>query len=253
MTLRRYPLLAAVAFLFFLAACGTQPEPETAEPETPAAETTEAPAETPPAEAPADDEPVASVVPPPAPAPAPAPKAAPTPPKKDAPAGPPVVVMQTNKGTIRIELFPDKAPKTVANFLAYVDDKFYDGTIFHRVIPNFMIQGGGFTADMAEKNTRAPIQNESQGGESNVRGTISMARTSDPHSATAQFFINHANNRMLDFGAQGPNQWGYAVFGRVVEGMDVVDAIAVTPTGNKGPYQNVPVENVVIESVRRAN
>ncbi|MDA0204802.1 MAG: peptidylprolyl isomerase [Acidobacteria bacterium] len=161
--------------------------------------------------------------------------------------------MQTNKGMIRIELFPDKAPKTVANFLAYVDDKFYDGTIYHRVMPDFMIQGGGFTPDMAEKNTRAPVQNESQGGESNVRGTISMARTQDPHSATGQFFINHANNRMLDFGARGANQWGYAVFGRVIEGMEVVDAIAATPTGNNGPYQNVPVENIVIESIRRAN
>lgn len=248
MTLRRYPLLTA-AFLVFLAACGSQPEPETAaEPIAPAEEAAEAPAETP---APAE-EPVAAVVPPP-PAPTPAPKAAPAPPKKAAPAGPPVVVMTTNKGVIRIELFPDKAPKTVANFLAYVDDKFYDGTIFHRVIPDFMIQGGGFTGDMSEKNTRAPVQNESQGGESNVRGTISMARTNDPHSATAQFFINHANNRMLDYGARGANQWGYAVFGRVTEGMDVVDAIAATPTGNKGPYQNVPVENVVIESVRRAN
>jgi cyclophilin family peptidyl-prolyl cis-trans isomerase len=251
MTLRRYPLLAA-AFLVILASCGSQPEPETAaEPAAPVEETTEAPAETPATEAPAVEEPVAAVIPPPAPTPAP--KAAPAPPKKAAPAGPPVVVMTTNKGTIRIELFPDKAPKTVANFLAYVDDNFYDGTIFHRVIPDFMIQGGGFTADMAEKNTRAPIQNESQGGESNVRGTISMARTNDPHSATAQFFINHANNRMLDYGARGVNQWGYAVFGRVTEGMDVVDAIAVVPTGNSGPYQNVPVDGVVIESVRRAN
>jgi cyclophilin family peptidyl-prolyl cis-trans isomerase len=248
MTFRRYPLLAA-AFLVFLAACGSQPEPETTPP--PVEEATEAPAETPAVETPAPaEEPVAAVIPPP---PTPAPKAAPAPPKKAAPAGPPVVVMTTNKGVIRIELFPDKAPKTVANFLAYVDDKFYDGTIYHRVIPDFMIQGGGFTADMSEKNTRAPVQNESQGGESNVRGTISMARTSDPHSATAQFFINHANNRMLDFGAQGAGRWGYAVFGRVIEGMDVVDAIAAVPTGNNGPYQNVPVASVVIESVRRAN
>jgi cyclophilin family peptidyl-prolyl cis-trans isomerase len=248
MTLRRYPLLAA-AFLVFLAACGSQPEPETAaEPAPPAEQPAEAPAE-PPAAA---EEPVAAVVPPP-PAPTPAPKAAPAPPKKAAPAGPPVVVMTTSKGVIRIELHPDKAPKTVANFLAYVDDKFYDGTIFHRVMRDFMIQGGGFTADMAEKNTRAPVDNESQGGESNVRGSISMARTSEPHSATAQFFINHANNRMLDFGAQGANQWGYAVFGRVIEGMDVVDAIAGVPTGNKAGHQNVPLENVVIESVRRAN
>ena len=251
MTLRRYSLLA-VALLVFLAACGSQPEPETAtETAPPVEEAPEAPAETPETEAPAAEEPVAAVIPPPAPAPAP--KAAPAPPKKAAPAGPPVVAVETNKGTIRIELLPDKAPKTVANFLAYVDDKFYDGTIFHRVMPDFMIQGGGFTPDMAEKNTRAPVDNESQGGESNVRGTVSMARTNDPHSATGQFFINHANNRMLDFGARGANQWGYAVFGRVIAGMDVVDAIAATPTGNKGPYQNVPVENVVIESVRRAD
>jgi peptidyl-prolyl cis-trans isomerase B (cyclophilin B) len=249
MSLRRYVLLAA-ALLVFLAACGSQPEPETAPaPEAPAA--SEAPAEAPPTEAPAAEEPVAVVTPPPV-APPPAPKAAPAP-KKAAPSGPPVVVMTTNKGTIRIELFPDKAPKTVANFLAYVDDKFYDNTIFHRVIPDFMIQGGGFTADMAEKNTRAPVQNESQGGESNVRGTISMARTNDPNSATAQFFINHANNRMLDYGARGANQWGYAVFCKVTEGMDVVDAIAVVPTGNNGPYQNVPTDPVVIHSVRRAN
>ena len=249
MTLRRYVLLAA-ALLVFLAACGSQPEPETtAEPQTPAEQASEAPAEAPATEAPKAEEPVAAVTPPPAPAPAP--KTAPAAPKKTA--GPPAVVMTTNKGTIRIELFPDKAPKTVANFLAYVDDKFYDGTIFHRVIPDFMIQGGGFNADMTEKNTRAPVENESQGGESNVRGTISMARTNDPNSATAQFFINHANNRMLDYGARGANQWGYAVFGRVTEGMDVVDAIAIVPTGNNGPYQNVPVEPVVIQSVRRAN
>ena len=250
MTLPRHPLLA-VALLICLAACGTQPQPETSEPQVPADEATEAPAETPATEPAPAEEPVAVVTPPPAPANAP--KAAPAAPKKTAPTGPPVVVMQTNKGTIRIELFPDKAPKTVANFLAYVDDKFYDGTIFHRVIPEFMIHGGGFSPEMNDKNTRSPVDKESQGGESNVRGTISMARTNDPHSATAQFFINHANNRMLDFGARGANQWGYAVFGRVTEGMEVVDAIAATPTGNKGPYQNVPVENVVIESVRRAN
>ena len=251
MTLRRYPLLAA-AFLVFLAACGSQPEPETATaPETFVEEAAEAPAEEPATEAPPAEEPIDAVVPPPAPTPAP--KAVPAPSKKAASTGPPVVVMTTNKGMIRIELFPEKAPKTVANFLAYVDDKFYDGTIFHRVMPDFMIQGGGFTADMAEKNTRAPVQNESQGGESNARGTISMARTNDPSSATAQFFVNHANNRMLDYGARGTNQWGYAVFGRVTEGMDVVDTIAAVPTGNNGPYQNVPVDGVVIESVRRAN
>lgn len=235
MNLRRYFLLA-LALLVFLVSCSSQPETETiAEPAAPIEETTEVPDEEPPTE-----EPVVAEAPSP---PVPAPKAA--------PAGPPVVVMQTNKGAIRIELFADKAPKSVANFLAYVDDGFYDGTIFHRVIPDFMIQGGGFNPDMSEKSTRAPIENESKGGESNVRGTIAMARTQDPHSATAQFYINHGNNAMLDFGARGPNQWGYAVFGRVIEGMAVVDAIAAGATGNRGRYADVPVETVTIQSVRR--
>jgi peptidyl-prolyl cis-trans isomerase B (cyclophilin B) len=246
MTRRHYYLLA-VALMVFLAACGSQPEPETAaEPQTPVEETIET-AEP----AAAEEEPV--VV---AEAPTPPPVAPTTPPApvvKTAPTGPPVVVVETSMGAIRIELFADKAPKSVANFLAYVDDKYYDGTIFHRVMSGFMIQGGGFTPDMSEKNGRAPIENESRDGESNARGTIAMARTGDPHSATAQFYINHADNRMLDFGARSPGSWGYAVFGRIIEGMDVVDAIAAVPTGNNGRYENVPVGTVTINSVRRAN
>ena len=165
----------------------------------------------------------------------------------------PVVELTTSKGSIKMELFLDKAPETTKNFLRYVDDGFYDGTIFHRVIENFMIQGGGFDEAMAEKTVRAPIHNEADNGVVNARGTVAMARTSEPHSATAQFFINHGNNRMLDFGARSPGSWGYAVFGRVIEGMDVVDAIAVVPTGNSGRYQNVPVGTVTINSVRRDN
>lgn len=247
MTLRRCFVLATV-LLVLLAACGSQPEPETpATPETPAQESTVP-------EPPATEPPAAEETAPPAAEAPTQPAAAPAPAPATAPAGPPVVVMETNMGNIRIELFPDRAPKTVENFLAYVDDGFYDGTIFHRVIPGFMIQGGGFTPDMSEKNTRAPIENESQGGAANARGTIAMARTGDPHSATAQFYINHTDNSsMLDYGSRGPNQWGYAVFGRVTQGMDVVDAIAAVPTGNRGPFQNVPVDPVVIQSVHRAN
>ena len=246
---RRYYFVLAVALLVFLVACGSQPEPETAaEPETPVEETVEVEAEEPEEEVAEEPEPevveepvVVAEVP------------APPPVVETAPAGPAVVVMETSMGTVRIELFEDRAPKSVENFLAYVDDKYYDGTIFHRVITDFMIQGGGFNPDMTEKNSRAPIENESRDGETNARGTIAMARTGDPHSATAQFFINHANNRMLDFGAGSPGSWGYAVFGRVIEGMDVVDAIAVVPTGNSGRYQNVPVGTVTINSVRRDN
>jgi len=159
------------------------------------------------------------------------------------------VTLETSKGNIVIELYPDKAPKTVANFLAYVQSGFYDGTIFHRVIPSFMIQGGGFTADMAKKETREPIQNESDNGVSNTRGTIAMARTSAPHSATAQFFINSVDNKGLDHGetAQG---WGYAVFGKVTEGMDVVDAISAVKTTEKNGMRDVPVEPVVIQKAR---
>lgn len=160
--------------------------------------------------------------------------------------------MTTSKGVIRIELDPAKAPLSVENFLKYVDAKFYDGTIFHRVIPNFMIQGGGFSSGMEKKETRAPIQNEAKNGLRNLRGTIAMARTQNPHSATAQFYINHVDNAMLDQAGQPPGGWGYAVFGKVVEGMDVVDAIANVKTGFAADMADVPTQEVVIESVRRA-
>lgn len=163
----------------------------------------------------------------------------------------PRVVLETSKGPIVIELFADKAPRTVENFLAYVDSGHFDGTVFHRVIPGFMIQGGGFTADMQQKTTRAPIQNEADNGLKNRRGTLAMARTNDPHSASAQFFINLVDNGFLDHTSKSPQGWGYAVFGEVVEGMETVDAIAKVRTGNRGPHQNVPVEPVTIESARR--
>jgi cyclophilin family peptidyl-prolyl cis-trans isomerase len=158
----------------------------------------------------------------------------------------PTVLLSTSLGDIRLELFAEDAPVTVANFLGYVESGFYKDVIFHRVIPGFMIQGGGHTANMAEKaNDKDPIQNESDNGQNNLRGTISMARTGDPHSARAQFFINLVDNAGLDFGA-GDGGHGYAVFGKVIDGMDVVDAIAAVKTGTSGPYQNVPVEVVVI-------
>ena len=163
----------------------------------------------------------------------------------------PMVIMNTSKGTIKIELDREKAPETVNNFLQYVDDKFYDGTIFHRVIKGFMIQGGGFSPSMNEKRTRRAIQNESGNGLKNERGTIAMARTSAPHSATAQFFINHATSGFLDKD-QARDGWGYCVFGKVIEGMDVVDAIADTKTTTKGSYSDVPEIAVVIQSVTRA-
>ena len=163
----------------------------------------------------------------------------------------PVVVMETNFGTIKIELDADKAPKTVENFLKYVDDKFYDNTIFHRVIPTFMIQGGGFEAGMKEKRTRAAIKNESSNGLSNKRGTLAMARTSEPDSATAQFFINVKDNLFLDK-ARARDGVGYCVFGKVTDGMDVVDKIKAVKTGSRGGHENVPQEDVVIKSVRRA-
>jgi peptidyl-prolyl cis-trans isomerase B (cyclophilin B) len=165
----------------------------------------------------------------------------------------PGVVLETSKGVIRIELHPDKAPETVNNFLAYVDDEYYDGTIFHRVIDNFMIQGGGFSAQMREKPTRPPIQNEADTGLKNARGTIAMARTSDPHSATSQFFINTgAANQFLDHSSKTPRGWGYCAFGEVIDGMNVVDEISVVATGRSGMHQDVPVEPIVIQSVRRA-
>ena len=160
----------------------------------------------------------------------------------------PVVVMETTLGSITIELFQDRAPVTVENFLQYVNDGFYAGTVFHRVIEGFMIQGGGFTAGLSEKPTRAPITNEADNGESNTRGTIAMARTNVVDSATAQFFINTVDNsRSLDH--QGPQSFGYAVFGRVTEGMDVVDKIASVSTSRQGPHQNVPAEPVIINAV----
>jgi len=155
--------------------------------------------------------------------------------------------METSKGTIKLELDGDKAPTTVANFLAYVDDKHYDGTIFHRVIEDFMIQGGGFEAGMKQKKNKPPIKNEAPNGLSNRRGTIAMARTNDLHSATSQFFINTGDNDSLD-GRSSP----YCVFGQVVDGMDVVDAIRSVPTGRRGGHGDVPTEDVVILSVRRA-
>jgi cyclophilin family peptidyl-prolyl cis-trans isomerase len=160
----------------------------------------------------------------------------------------PQVELKTSQGVITLELYPDRAPKTVENFLQYVREGFYNGTVFHRVIPNFMIQGGGFTPDMAQKPTRGPIINEAANGLRNNTGWVAMARTSDPHSASAQFFINVKDNDFLNH--PGQSGWGYAVFGRVVGGMDIVNRIATVPTANRGPHANVPVTPVVIESAR---
>ena len=160
----------------------------------------------------------------------------------------PTVEMQTSLGTIVIELNSEKAPITVKNFLQYVNDGFYNGTIFHRTMQGFMIQGGGFTKDMAEKPTAGEIKNEASNGLKNDRGSIAMARRQDPNSASSQFFINHVNNSsQLDYPL---NNGGYAVFGKVTQGMDVVDKIAKVPTGNKGMHQNVPLDPVVIQSVK---
>jgi len=159
----------------------------------------------------------------------------------------PRVTLETSKGAIVIELMPDKAPATVENFLGYVESGHYDGTIFHRVIPDFMIQGGGFTADLQQKPTRDPIRNEADNGLKNLRGTLAMARTSDPHSATSQFFINVVDNHYLDHTAKTARGWGYTVFAEVVDGMDVVDAIAKVPTTRRGGMSDVPQEPVVIE------
>jgi len=170
---------------------------------------------------------------------------------QEAAKGNPKVVLDTSRGKMVIELFADKAPVTVKNFLAYVDAKFYDSTIFHRVIPKFMIQGGGFTVDMNQKPTSDPIKNEADNGLKNQRGTIAMARTSDPNSATGQFFINSVDNDFLNFKSKTPQGWGYAVFGKVVDGIEVVDAISAVKTGKSGRYSDVPVEPVVINSARR--
>jgi peptidyl-prolyl cis-trans isomerase A (cyclophilin A) len=162
----------------------------------------------------------------------------------------PVVVMKTSLGTIEIQLDPTHAPITTKNFLAYVDKKFYDGTIFHRVMPGFVDQGGGFTADMQQKPTDPPIKNEASNGQHNVRGSISMARTNDPDSATSQFFLNLVDNSdKLDPGGVSPD--GYAVFGKIIKGLDVMDKIAAVPTTTVGPFENVPAQPVTIISVRR--
>jgi len=164
----------------------------------------------------------------------------------------PVVVMVTSMGTVKIELYPDKAPETVKNFLTYVDEKFYDNTTFHRVMSNFMIQGGGFSPGMVEKrSTHSPIKNEAKNSITNTRGTISMARTGDPHSATNQFFINVVDNRGLDTG-NTQDGWGYTAFGKVIDGLDVVDKIKVVPTRRMGPHEAVPVTDVIIKTIRRA-
>ncbi|MBL6696066.1 MAG: peptidyl-prolyl cis-trans isomerase [Luminiphilus sp.] len=157
--------------------------------------------------------------------------------------------MTTTFGSITLELDSDKAPKTVENFLSYVNDGFYNGTIFHRVIDNFMIQGGGFDANMQQKPTADPIENEADNGLTNDRGTIAMARTMEPHSATAQFFINVKNNDFLNHSGKNMQGWGYTVFGRVVSGDDVLDKIRAVSTGNLAGHQDVPTESVIIESV----
>ena len=161
------------------------------------------------------------------------------------------IVFETNLGAVSLELYPDKAPKTVANFTDYIRAGHYDGTVFHRVIPNFMAQGGGFSADLQQKPANAPIPNEADNGLQNLRGTIAMARTGEPHSASAQFFINVADNAFLNFTAPTRQGWGYAVFGKVTSGMDVGDAMVALPTGAAGPFgSDVPKQAVIIESAR---
>jgi peptidyl-prolyl cis-trans isomerase B (cyclophilin B) len=163
----------------------------------------------------------------------------------------PKVALETDKGRIVLELYPDKAPATVKNFLAYVDAGHYNGTIFHRVIPNFMVQGGGMTVSMKEKPTKPPVKNEADNGLKNLRGTIAMARTQVPDSATAQFFINSVDNDFLNHKNKTPQGWGYSVFGKVVEGMDVVDAITKVKTGNRGGHDDVPVDTLMIITAER--
>jgi cyclophilin family peptidyl-prolyl cis-trans isomerase len=182
------------------------------------------------------------------PAPTRAPDAATT--EQAAPAAAPRVLLRTSEGDITIELAADKAPKSVANFLDYVKLKHYDGTVFHRVIENFMVQGGGFGPDLKLKPTRPPVQNEADNGLSNLRGTVAMARTNDPHSGSSQFFINVVDNNRLDHVSKDNGfTWGYAVFGKVIAGMDVVDKIKATPTGPGGPFpRDVPVTPIVIQS-----
>jgi cyclophilin family peptidyl-prolyl cis-trans isomerase len=160
----------------------------------------------------------------------------------------PTVELETNFGTIVVELNATAAPKSTANFLQYAKSDFYKGTIFHRVIPGFMIQGGGFDARLNQKPTQAPIENEAKNGLKNLRGTLAMARTNSPHSATAQFFINHKDNGNLDYPSF--DGWGYAVFGKVIQGIEIVDKIAQVPTANVGPHQNVPQTPVIIQNVK---
>jgi peptidylprolyl isomerase/peptidyl-prolyl cis-trans isomerase B (cyclophilin B) len=161
----------------------------------------------------------------------------------------PRVLIETSKGNITVELFPGNAPKSVENFLAHVNSGFYDGTIFHRVIPGFMIQGGGMLPDMTEKPRGTPIANEADNGLKNLRGTLAMARTMEPHSATSQFFINVADNYPLNHRGKSIEGWGYAVFGQMVEGMEVADAIVAVKRGNRGPHGDVPLEPVVMKKV----
>jgi len=160
-----------------------------------------------------------------------------------------MITLHTNHGDICIELDTKNTPKTAENFEQYAKDGHYNGTIFHRVMNGFMIQGGGFDGDMKQKSTKSPIQNEANLGEKNKRGTIAMARTSDPHSATAQFFINVVDNDFLNFTSESANGWGYCVFGKITSGMDIVDKIKSVATTNRSGHQNVPFENVIIESV----
>ena len=159
-----------------------------------------------------------------------------------------MVRFETSHGSFTIELFPKEAPVSVENFLQYVDDGFFDGTIFHRIVPGFVIQGGGLTADFSDKETRDPIKNEAKNGLKNTRGSLSMARTSDINSATSQFFVNLSDNAFLD---NGPRDFGYAVFGRVTDGMEVVDKIAKVKTGRRKGYQDAPMEDVIIVSAKR--
>jgi cyclophilin family peptidyl-prolyl cis-trans isomerase len=159
----------------------------------------------------------------------------------------PVAVLETNMGEIRIELYQDKAPVSVKNFLAYLDEGYYDGTVFHRVVPGFVIQGGGYDMELKKKPTRGPIKNEAKSGPPNKRGAVAMARTMQPDSATSQFFINLADNSFLDHKDESPQGYGYAVFGKVVEGMEVVDAIGGIETGRMGRMSDVPLKPVVIE------
>lgn len=161
-----------------------------------------------------------------------------------------IVHMKTNYGTIVVELFADKAPKTVANFLQYAQEGFYDGTVFHRVIDNFVIQGGGFGPGMSQKVTRATVENEANNGLRNSRGTVAMARTSDPHSASSQFFFNIVDNDFLNYTAPTPAGWGYCVFGNIVEGLHVLDQIKGVPTGSKLGHKDVPLSDVMLEKVQ---